>query len=87
MATGEIKFFKEDKGFGFIKGDDGKDYFVHINKVAKGAIPKSGDKVTFKVVPGKKGPEAVDVVIGGGSTATAPSPQHASFAEIGRAHV
>lgn len=80
MATGEIKFFKEDKGFGFIKGDDGKDYFVHINKVAKGAIPKSGDKVTFKVVPGKKGPEAVDVVIGGGSTATAPSPQHASFA-------
>lgn len=80
MATGEIKFFKEDKGFGFIKGDDGRDYFVHRNNVAGGTIPKSGDKVTFRVKQGNKGPEAADVVISGGAAPAASSPHNPSHA-------
>lgn len=64
MANGKIKFFKEDRGFGFIVGEDGKDYFLHISKV-KGVNtpPKEDDPVTFSSRPGKKGEEAYDVVL------------------------
>lgn len=60
MKQGTVKFFNESKGFGFILSDgDGQEIFVH----ATGLIDqiKEGDKVTFDVVQGKKGLNAVNV--------------------------
>jgi len=59
MKQGTVKFFNESKGFGFIRSDDGQEIFVHVT----GLIDKikEGDKVTFDVVQGKKGLNAVNV--------------------------
>ncbi|MFW6275985.1 MAG: cold-shock protein [bacterium] len=60
MKTGKVKFFNETKGFGFIKDDESeKEYFVH----ASGLIDKvqEDDDVTFELVEGRKGLNAVDV--------------------------
>ena len=69
MSTGTVKFFNSDRGFGFIKPDDGgKDHFVHHSDVdgAAGHL-KEGTKVEFDSVQGKKGPKAVNVsLVGGG---------------------
>lgn len=60
MAEGTVKFFNEMKHFGFIAGDDGKEYFVHASGLKNGTI-KEGDKVSFNVVQGDKGPKAEEV--------------------------
>ncbi|MBZ4676072.1 MAG: cold shock protein [Anaerophaga sp.] len=60
MKTGKVKFFNESKGFGFIKEDESeKEFFVH----ATGLIDKvkEDDEVTFELVEGRKGLNAVDV--------------------------
>lgn len=58
---GTVKFFNARKRFGFISGEDGKDYFVHLSGVEKGTFIHDGDKVTFDVEEGEKGPKAVNV--------------------------
>lgn len=64
MATGTVKFFKEDKGFGFVRGEDGNEFFFHISNVkTTGTIPAEGAAVTFSRRPGKKGEEAYDIVL------------------------
>jgi cold shock protein len=61
METGQVKFFNEEKGFGFISPDEGdKDIFVHITGIESGPI-KEGDKVSYEVSEGRKGPCAVNV--------------------------
>lgn len=61
MATGTVKFFNEEKGFGFITPDDGgKDLFVHTSSVVDGPITKD-DKVEFEIGEGQKGPCAKNV--------------------------
>ena len=63
MASGTIKWFDPEKGFGFIQQDDGgKDLFVHHTET-EGYDLKDGDKVTFEVGEGRKGPCAVKVVM------------------------
>ena len=57
---GKMKFFNEMKGFGFVSGEDGKDYFVHSTGVIGGPLTKD-DQVTFEVEQGDKGPKAVKV--------------------------
>ncbi len=60
MKTGKVKFFNNSKGFGFIKdAESDKEYFVH----ASGLIDqiKEGDTVTFELMEGKKGLNAVKV--------------------------
>ncbi len=58
---GTVKFFNAMRSFGFISGDDGKEYFVHISGVKDGGELKEGDKVSFKVTQGDRGPKAEDV--------------------------
>ena len=58
---GTIKFFNATKGFGFIAGEDGKEYFVHTTGLSAGVSLKEGDAVTFEIEQGDKGPKAVKV--------------------------
>jgi len=58
---GTVKFFNEGKGFGFIAGEDGKEYFVHQTGLSDGVRLREGDAVTFDVVEGDRGPKAENV--------------------------
>jgi len=58
---GVVKFFNPIKSFGFITGDDGTDYFVHMSGLQPGVMIREGDKVTFEVEQGDRGPKAVNV--------------------------
>jgi cold shock protein len=63
MKTGKVKFFNEEKGFGFIVDDDSqKEVFVHISEVNGGRVLAQNDTVSFEVKMGKKGLNAVNVV-------------------------
>ncbi len=65
MATGTVKWFNESKGFGFISQDDGgKDVFVHFSAIAGDGFKTlaEGQKVSFDVQDGPKGPQAANVV-------------------------
>jgi len=58
---GKVKFFNTMKGFGFISGDDGKEYFVHQSGLQEGVRLRENDSVTFDVEEGDRGPKAVNV--------------------------
>ena len=65
MAKGTVKWFDEKKGFGFIEQEDGPDVFVHhsgINATGFKTL-NEGDRVTFDIEQGKKGPAAVNVIV------------------------
>ena len=58
---GTVKFFNAQKGFGFISGEDGNEYFVHISGLADNVRLQENDPVTFDVEDGDRGPKAVNV--------------------------
>jgi len=63
MATGTVKFFNNEKGYGFISRDDGEDVFVHFSNIEGSGFRslEEGQSVEFEVGPGRKGDEALNV--------------------------
>jgi CspA family cold shock protein len=64
MATGTVKWFNDDKGYGFVTPDEtGKDLFVHHSGIAGSGFRslREGDKVSFDEEANDKGPKAVNV--------------------------
>ena len=73
MVEGTVKFFNSMKHFGFIAGEDGKEYFVHASGLAEGTSIGEGDRVSFKVVQGDKGLKAEQVEKVSGSSESSDS--------------
>ncbi|MGM1016974.1 MAG: cold-shock protein [Actinomycetota bacterium] len=63
MPTGKVRFYDEEKGFGFIASDDGQDVFLHASSLPTGATMKAGARVEFGVADGKRGLQALSVRI------------------------
>jgi cold shock protein len=63
LATGTVKFFNNEKGFGFISREDGDDVFVHFSNIQATGYRSltEGQRVEFDVAPGRKGEEARNV--------------------------
>jgi len=63
LVNGVVKWFNDEKGYGFIQQEDGPDVFVHfraINSEGRSTL-KEGQNVTFNVTQGEKGPQAENV--------------------------
>ncbi|MCU0557614.1 MAG: cold-shock protein [Desulfobacterales bacterium] len=65
MAEGVVKWFNDSKGFGFIEQENGPDVFVHHSAINSSGFRSlnEGDRVTFEIEQGQKGPAAVNVTV------------------------
>lgn len=61
--VGEVSWFNEKKGFGFIRDDDGRELFVHYTEIRRDGFQtlNVGERVSFEAVDQDRGPKAVDV--------------------------
>ncbi len=75
MANGTVKWFNENKGFGFIEQENGKDVFVHHSAINGNGFKTlaMGQRVTFEVVEGTKGPAAANVIAAAKMQTSAPN--------------
>lgn len=62
---GKVKWFSNEKGYGFIEGEEGKDVFVHYTAIQSEGYRtlEEGQEVEFEIVDGPKGPQAANVSI------------------------
>ncbi len=65
MIEGTVKWFNDSKGFGFIEQEDGDDVFVHHSAINGSGFKslQEGDRVTFEIEQGQKGPAAANVSV------------------------
>jgi CspA family cold shock protein len=65
LAEGKVKWFNEKKGFGFIESDEGGDVFVHYSAIQGAGFRTlyEGQRLSFEVEKGNKGPSAVNVTV------------------------
>ena len=65
MSEGTVKWFNDAKGFGFIQQEEGEDVFVHFSNIQAQGFKtlKEGQRVSFEVVQGPKGLQAVNVMV------------------------
>lgn len=63
MAEGTVKWFNDSKGFGFIEQDNGPDVFAHFSAISAEGFKSlaEGERVSFDVVEGQKGPQASNI--------------------------
>lgn len=61
---GKVKWFNQEKGFGFIEREDGEDVFVHFSAIQEEGFKSlaEGQEVEFEIVEGPRGPQAANVV-------------------------
>ncbi|CAG7620782.1 cold-shock protein [Leucobacter soli] len=61
MPSGKVRFYNEEKGFGFIQGDDGQEVFLHASVLPQDAEVRQGTRLEYGVAEGKRGPQALSV--------------------------
>ncbi|MEK3975002.1 MULTISPECIES: cold-shock protein [unclassified Psychrobacillus] len=64
MQQGKVKWFNNEKGYGFIEYNDGEDVFVHFTGIQGEGFKalEEGQEVTFEIVEGNRGPQAANVI-------------------------
>lgn len=61
MPTGKVRFYDEEKGFGFIQGDDGEQVFLHASVLPDDIEVSAGTRLEYGVADGRRGPQALSV--------------------------
>ncbi len=61
MPNGKVRFYDEDKGFGFIHGDDGQQVYLHASVLPADVEVQAGTRLEYSVADGRKGPQALSV--------------------------
>lgn len=61
MPNGKVRFYDEEKGFGFIQGEDGAQVYLHASVLPDGADVRAGTRLEYSVGEGRRGPQALSV--------------------------